>query len=605
MIALKPYQGTTRKLVVAMDVGTTYSGVAYAILDPGEVPQIQGITRYPGQENAAGSSKIPSILYYRQDGTVHSAGAEAAQPGMDLAAEDEDLVFVEWFKLHLRPERLDSGQIRRQDLPPLPHGKTVLDVFADFLRYLITCTQRYISETHANGESLWSSLKDRIEFVLSHPNGWEGPQQGKMRQAAVMAGLVPDTPNGHERVHFVTEGEASLQFCVRGGLAADIIADGESVMIVDAGGGTVDISTYSFLSTSPLTVEEIASADCLLQGSTRVNVRAGTFLRDRLKDSAYGNEEDIKVMLDYFDKSTKPIFKDKKDAAYIKFGTMKCNDPKVNIRRGQLTLTGAEMESFFAPCLEAIVRAITDQRQAATHEVSTIFLVGGFAASPWLYNNLQQELRGLGMTLYRPDTHTSKAVAEGAVSFYLEGFVSARVIKMTYGTEVNVEYDESDPEHRPRKHKRITRSSGRQVLPGAFSTIISKVRTQDRYQGTRVLEEEERSQSYVKESREARGLNSVSAEIMGYRGIKRDPCWKDVEPECFATLCTVFADTSKVFKSPRVGPNGMVYYAQIFDVVLMCGLTELKAQIRWIENVSAASACPAKIVYDDDIQLAR
>lgn len=34
------------------------------------------------------------------------------------------------------------------------------------------------------------------------------------------------------------------------------------MMIVDAGGGTVDISSYAFVSTSPLTVEEIASADC-------------------------------------------------------------------------------------------------------------------------------------------------------------------------------------------------------------------------------------------------------------------------------------------------------------------------------------------------------
>lgn len=43
-----------------------------------------------------GDSKIPSILYYRRDGTVHSVGAEAALPGMELEAEDEDLVFVEW-----------------------------------------------------------------------------------------------------------------------------------------------------------------------------------------------------------------------------------------------------------------------------------------------------------------------------------------------------------------------------------------------------------------------------------------------------------------------------------------------------------------------------
>lgn len=33
-------------------------------------------------------------------------------------------------------------------------------------------------------------------------------------------------------------------------------------MIVDAGGGTVDISSYSCVSTSPLSVEEIAPAEC-------------------------------------------------------------------------------------------------------------------------------------------------------------------------------------------------------------------------------------------------------------------------------------------------------------------------------------------------------
>ena len=45
MPSLRPYKGTVRKLVVAIDVGTTYSGVSYAILDPGEVPQIHGVTQ--------------------------------------------------------------------------------------------------------------------------------------------------------------------------------------------------------------------------------------------------------------------------------------------------------------------------------------------------------------------------------------------------------------------------------------------------------------------------------------------------------------------------------------------------------------------------------
>ena len=52
---------------------------------------------FPGQECSAGDSKIPSILYYYPDGKIHSVGAEAAVPGIELEAEDEGLVFVQWF----------------------------------------------------------------------------------------------------------------------------------------------------------------------------------------------------------------------------------------------------------------------------------------------------------------------------------------------------------------------------------------------------------------------------------------------------------------------------------------------------------------------------
>jgi len=41
----KPYSGNTRSLVLAFDVGTTFSGVSYAILEPNEIPKIHGVTR--------------------------------------------------------------------------------------------------------------------------------------------------------------------------------------------------------------------------------------------------------------------------------------------------------------------------------------------------------------------------------------------------------------------------------------------------------------------------------------------------------------------------------------------------------------------------------
>ena len=95
----------------------------------------------------------------------------------------------------------------------LPKGKTVVDVFADFMRYLFESTKTLFKTSEPNGELGWNSISNNIELVLSHPNGWCGPQQALLRTAAVRAGIVPDTPAGRSRVHFVTEGEASFNFC--------------------------------------------------------------------------------------------------------------------------------------------------------------------------------------------------------------------------------------------------------------------------------------------------------------------------------------------------------------------------------------------------------
>jgi len=56
----------------------------------------------------------------------------------------------------------------------------------------------------------------------------------------------------------------------------------------------------------------------------------------------------------------------------------------------------------------------------------------------------------------------------------------------------------------------------------------------------------------------------------------------------FSDLCAVNADISELKKStqPRTSPiNGKHYYAFKFDIVILFGFTELKAQIAWMENV--------------------
>jgi hypothetical protein len=53
-----------------------------------------------------------------------------------------------------------------------------------------------------------------------------------MRRAAVLAGLVPDDANGHSRIEFVTEGEASLHYCIASDLASDVVKVRTLIFIV-------------------------------------------------------------------------------------------------------------------------------------------------------------------------------------------------------------------------------------------------------------------------------------------------------------------------------------------------------------------------------------
>ena len=103
--------------------------------------------------------------------------------------------------------------MKEQMSTELPKGKTIVDVFADLMRYLFESTKTLFKTSESGGELKWASVSDSIELVLTHPNGWGGPEQAQLRTAAIRAGIVPDTPDGHSRVRFVTEGEASFNFC--------------------------------------------------------------------------------------------------------------------------------------------------------------------------------------------------------------------------------------------------------------------------------------------------------------------------------------------------------------------------------------------------------
>ena len=51
---------------------------------------------YPAQEHVGGDSKIPTVIYYDQDGNVCAVGAEAVREGVEIDAEDSQWTKAEW-----------------------------------------------------------------------------------------------------------------------------------------------------------------------------------------------------------------------------------------------------------------------------------------------------------------------------------------------------------------------------------------------------------------------------------------------------------------------------------------------------------------------------
>ena len=281
------------------------------------------------------------------------------------------------WKLHLRPKHLAS--IESDDaLHPLPPGKSAVDVLTDFIKYLFRCAKTYIEEHHL--AFTWSTIEHSVEYIFTHPNGWEGVQQQQYRRAIASAGLIPSTPEGQSRVHMLTEGEASLHFCVSNLLNGEttIQAAPQGVVIIDAGGGTIDLSMFSMTS-APISGAEIAPAECKqlsptaeflltflypslgrLQGSVFVTRRARALLQrwwlvpsidllvtnlktlktGKLEGWEHSSVDEIAEFTREFDQTTKLIIKNDQEPAYIRVGGRRTSSPKYNISFGKLKLTG-------------------------------------------------------------------------------------------------------------------------------------------------------------------------------------------------------------------------------------------------------------------------
>ncbi|KAJ3568178.1 hypothetical protein NP233_g5879 [Leucocoprinus birnbaumii] len=503
---------------------------------------------------SGGNAKIPSVLYYDKTGKVCAAGAEAERDGIDILAEEGNWFKAEWFKLHLHPKKKEfaTGPAKIPNLPPNKNSLGCL--------------------THPGiGTSIWEGRE--IHYILSHPNGWGGTQQAAMRLAAERAGLI--TPGGRNKISFITEGEASLNHCIEKGLMNESIKKGEGVCIVDAGGGTLDLSAYT-ANPDGKTFQEIAEAQCHLKGSIFVTEAAGEHLHKLLEGSKF--VADIDEMKKSFDKSTKCSFRSPDDPYYIRgCGSSKDKNQKLKILAGKLRLEGSEVALFFEPAIECIAKGVLEQYRNAHKPISSVFLVGGFSANDYLFKRVTEALEPHNLKVFRPDTYLSKVVAEGSVSFVLDHPVRSRLSPFSYGTDICLVYDSDLQEHRKRLWQCSRTCSGTMGIPGVFSIILPK--------NTQVKETQEFRSTYRTRASSPLLLKNMEQKILCYRGNKHQEKdqFMDEDPNNYSLVCTVKANLARVPIALCFGPSG-IFFEVVIDIVFLFGLTELKAQIAWNEG---------------------
>ena len=121
------------------------------------------------------------------------------------------------FKMHLRPAGIEMST-NGLELGTLPNDLSPTKVMGDFLRYLYTEALEYIKTHHIDGREIINEVGDNKSFILSLPNGWTGLPQQRMREAAVVGGLVKNDNEAQTKIGFVSEGEASALSCLANGL---------------------------------------------------------------------------------------------------------------------------------------------------------------------------------------------------------------------------------------------------------------------------------------------------------------------------------------------------------------------------------------------------
>jgi hypothetical protein len=436
------------QIAIAIDFGTARSGYAYQFFAEKDVTEPSFRNRWP-DTNEFYPKTLTEILF-RPDGSVEAWGHSAKKRFTQLTVngEEEGYIFVDNFKtlLYEGKERDDGG------IYLIREGRKfyVLYLISEFLRLVKEVALEDITEG-LGGKDLLEEKE--IRWCLTVPAVWKEDSKQIMRRAAQMAGLIDEGTEEADRLLLVLEPEAAALHCqqvmVRKNESGPLIAD-KVIMIVDAGGGTVDITVHRVTGDG---LDELIPSGGGLHGSKYVDRSFREFL-DRKLSLAVMDEfqtewpvEYTKLMGDTWEAikcgyDANPTWVNAIELPRRLEGILKGKYPNIleqlaNDQDGDDTsirLTNAEMEGIFKSTVDQLIAKVRNQFTALKNiQCDILFLVGGFAESPLLRNRIKEEFESKVQKIVIPD-RPGAAVLLGAASFGVNpGAIIARISKLTYG----------------------------------------------------------------------------------------------------------------------------------------------------------------------------
>ncbi|KAL8708386.1 MAG: hypothetical protein Q9225_007610 [Loekoesia sp. 1 TL-2023] len=395
------------EIVAGIDFGTTHSGVSWAI--NGGSKNIRLINNWPdpGAQNAS-KEKVPSSISY--------SNGQPQSWGYTVGLNEESF---RWIKILLEENHKYATTVE-----PVKNSNTLLrkvektaqDVVADYLKLLWTYTIEDIRKHHPDYEEIFV-----LRVILTVPAIWSPAAKDRTLQAAKKAGMPED-------IQLVTEPEAAALATLKEKADENLLKVGEAFVVVDAGGGTVDLISYEVLGLTPLRLKECAIGSGMLQQFVDDDA---TFTFAKHIETLVGapqyrsiKESNRKRMMKDFEFGIKRCFSGSNDPVFSVDLRGVEDDPKNGIVDDTITLNPATLATCFDQVAQRIQKLVADQIadvEERNLSVKAVLLVGGFGESPYLYKRLKACYKTSGIEIMGVRgafvfTHPMKKITQGTVT---------------------------------------------------------------------------------------------------------------------------------------------------------------------------------------------